>query len=113
MNIEKIKKALEEKSEKKYREFSLRLINGSSLPLLGIRLPNLRRLAAENDGYYYKIGAAWCVATALVKYPEKTLNFLRVCRLDDFTYNKAIQKSVESHRISDGTKLKLKAMKRK
>ena len=44
---------------------------------------------------------------------EKTLAFLRVCRLDDFTFNKAIQKSVESHIISEETKLKLKAMKRK
>ena len=68
---------------------------------------------AENDGYYYKIGAAWCIATAAAKYPEKTLEFLKVCRLDDFTFNKAIQKAVESHRIDDLYKQKLKTMKRK
>lgn len=39
--------------------------------------------------------------------------YLEVCRFDDFTYNKAIQKMVESHRISIENKQKLKALKRK
>lgn len=67
----------------------------------------------ENDGYYYKMGVAWLIATALAKQTEKTLNFMETCKLDDFTYNKAIQKAVESRRISPELKVQLKKMKRK
>ena len=67
----------------------------------------------ENDGYYYKMGVAWLIATALAKQTEKTMNFMETCKLDDFTYNKAIQKAVESRRISPELKVQLKKMKRK
>ena len=66
----------------------------------------------NNDGYYYKMGAAWCAATALAKFPDKVFAFLENDRLDDWTHNKAIQKMIESRRISDGDKKRLRSMKR-
>ncbi|MDD6798736.1 MAG: DNA alkylation repair protein [Clostridia bacterium] len=65
------------------------------------------------DGYYTKMGVAWCVATAYAKYPGKTLEFLKDNELDDWTYNKSIQKMAESFRVSDEDKKMLKKMKRK
>lgn len=230
MDITGIKKFLSENSEEKYRDFSLKLIKESEYPLLGVRLPILKKSAAEicrnkdgesflnecdfssiemcllysyvlgktkaditvlweyfrraaehtdnwctcdilcqsfkqcgknkafvlkkliaflesgktyymriaavmlmsyyltdeytdtalkladkykNDCYYYKMGIAWLIATALSKQTEKTLVFMETCTLDNFTYNKAIQKAVESRRINDELKEKLKKMKRK
>lgn len=67
----------------------------------------------KNDGYYAKMGVAWAIASAYVKYPEKTMQLLKNNNLDDFTFNKSIQKMQESFRISDEDKNILKAMKRK
>lgn len=65
------------------------------------------------DAYYTKMGVAWCVATAYAKYPEKTHKFLLYNELDDWTFNKSIQKMTESFRVSDTDKEILKKMKRK
>lgn len=230
MNLDEIKEIFTQKSEEKYRDFSGTLINNSTLPLLGVRLPELKKLAVSidkngeavqflevcdfssiemcllysyvlgrikrdieellayfekaaahadnwctcdilcqsfkqckkqrekvwvllekyiksgetylmriavvmmmsyyltdeyiarvfealseynNDGYYYKMGAAWCAATAFAKYPDRTYSFLQTCSFDDFTFNKAIQKMLESRRVSGSDKIKLRAMKRK
>ncbi len=66
----------------------------------------------QDDGYYLKMGVAWGIATAYVKYPEKTLALLKENNLDDFTFHKAIQKMQESYRISKEEKTVLKSMKR-
>lgn len=66
----------------------------------------------KNDGYYMKMGVAWTLSTAYVKYPEKTMQLLRNNNLDDFTYNKSLQKMQESFRISGENKQLLKKMKR-
>lgn len=68
---------------------------------------------AKNDDYYYKMGAAWTVATAMAKYRDKTFEFLKTCNLDNWTYNKAIQKMTESLRVSEKDKKILLKMKRK
>lgn len=64
------------------------------------------------DAYYTKMGVAWCLATAYAKYPEQTHAFLLNNQLDDWTYNKAIQKMTESFRVSKEDKEILKKMKR-
>ena len=66
----------------------------------------------KNDGYYLKMGVAWGLAEAYVKCPEPTKAFLKNNHLDDFTFNKAIQKMQESFRITPEEKAALKAMKR-
>lgn len=47
MSITEIKKFLTENSEEKYRDFSFGLIKKSDYPLIGVRLPTLKRLANE------------------------------------------------------------------
>lgn len=67
----------------------------------------------QHPGYYTKMGVAWCVATAYAKFPEKTMAFLKENQLDDWTYNKSIQKMKESFRVSEADKIILNGMKRK
>ena len=43
----------------------------------------------------------------------ETLAYLRDSRLDDWTYNKALQKITESYRVSPEGKAQIRAMKRK
>ena len=66
----------------------------------------------KDDRYYVNMAVAWTVSMCYVKYPEKTEAFLKSCRLDDFTYNKSIQKTCESFRVSPEDKKLLRAMKR-
>lgn len=65
------------------------------------------------DAYYTKMGVAWCVATAYAKYPKETYAFLLNNRLDDWTFNKSIQKMRESFRVSTEDKEMLQKMKRR
>lgn len=66
----------------------------------------------QHDEYYVKMGAAWAVSVCFIKFPERTMDFLKDNRLDDFTYNKSLQKIIESRRVNDETKAKLRGMKR-
>ena len=52
--------------------------------------------ALKHDSYYRKMGVAWSVATAMAKQREKTLEYMQPGNntLDDWTYNKSIQKNV-------------------
>lgn len=67
----------------------------------------------KHDGYYCRMGVAWGLATAYAKFPEQTHAFLLCNHLDDFTYNKAIQKMLESYRITPKQKKILREMKRR
>ena len=44
---------------------------------------------------------------SLIKYYEDTIEYLKTSKIDNWTYNKAIQKAIESYRISDGKKQEL------
>lgn len=66
-----------------------------------------------HEGYYCRMGVAWGVAAAYAKFPEETRAFLQENHLDDFTYNKAIQKMLESYRVPKEDKEALRAMKRR
>ena len=65
------------------------------------------------DSYYSRMGVAWAVATVMAKYPDKCIAYMNSHdnRLDDWTYNKAIQKMKESFRVdkSDIEKIKKRA----
>lgn len=67
----------------------------------------------NNDNYYVKMAIAWLISMCFVKYKEKTFNYLKKNNLDKFTYNKAIQKIIESLRVSAEDKKTLKEMKKK
>ncbi len=67
----------------------------------------------DSDRYYVQMGIAWGISVAFVKNAEKTMEFLKNNDLDDFTYNKALQKIIESNRVSKEVKDEIKKMKRR
>lgn len=69
--------------------------------------------ALRTEEYYINMAVAWLFAEALAKQYDAALPYILDHRLDTWTHNKAIQKAVESRRISDETKAYLKTLKRK
>ena len=61
--------------------------------------------------YYVNMMIAWYFATALAKQYESVLPYLEDRRLADWVHNKAIQKSIESYRITDEQKAYLRTLK--
>lgn len=78
-------------------------------------LPEYLELAAgiRSEEYYVNMMTAWFFATALAKQYDAAVVFIEERRLDEWTHNKAIQKAVESYRITDEQKAYLKTLKRK
>ena len=64
------------------------------------------------EGYYVKMAIAWLISIAYIKYPTYMLEYLNNNSLDNFTYNKALQKIIESYRVSKEEKEKIKEMKK-
>lgn len=69
----------------------------------------------KNENYYCKMAVAWAIATAWAKQRDKTYSYMQEGKntLEDWTYNKAIQKMLESYRISREDKDLLRKMKRR
>ena len=54
---------------------------------------------------------AWYFATALAKRYDETLPYIENHVLDEWTHRKAIQKAVESYRVTDEHKEYLKSLR--
>lgn len=67
----------------------------------------------ENDDYYVKMAVAWAISVFFVNAREETRRYLENNRLDDFTFNKSLQKIIESYRVTPQDKAEIRAMKRK
>lgn len=67
----------------------------------------------RSDEYYVNMMIAWYFATALAKQYDAVLPFMENHCLEVWTHNKAIQKSVESYRITKEQKEYLRSSKRK
>ena len=65
----------------------------------------------RSEEYYVNMMTAWLFAEALVKQWDTTLPYIVEQRLDKWTHNKAIQKAIESYRLSDEQKTYLKSLK--
>ena len=65
----------------------------------------------RSSEYYVNMMIAWYFATALAKQYEVILPFIENRRLDTWTHNKAIQKALESYRITPEQKEYLKGLK--
>ena len=53
----------------------------------------------SHDGYYVKMGIAWVLAEIGIKYNNKLMKYLKgKNNLDKFTFNKTLQKMIESYR---------------
>ena len=66
----------------------------------------------HHEGYYVRMGVAWAISVCFVKFPQQTMAYLQQNSLDNFTYNKALQKIVESYRVDAATKDVIRGMKR-
>lgn len=64
------------------------------------------------DKYYVKMAISWAISICLIKFYDETVKFLEISKIDNWTYNKAIQKAVESYKISQDRKEILKTMKK-
>lgn len=64
------------------------------------------------DKYYTQMASAWLISVMFVKYRDYTLDYLYNNNLDDFTYNKALQKIRESLRVTKQDKELMKTLKR-
>ena len=67
--------------------------------------------AVRSEEYYIRMMIAWYFATALAKQYDSVLPYITERKLDPWTHNKAIQKSVESYRITPEQKTFLKTLK--
>ncbi|MEN6413051.1 MAG: DNA alkylation repair protein [Veillonellales bacterium] len=77
---------------------------------IGRVLQSLDRV--KNDGYYAKMAVAWALSVCYIKLPEPVMAYLKNNTLDDFTYNKALQKITESYRVDQQAKEIIRRMKR-
>lgn len=72
-------------------------------------LPRIAEI--RSDEYYIKMMQAWFFATALAKQWDCAVKIIEERRLDEWTHRKAIQKSVESFRITKEQKEYLKSLR--
>ena len=67
--------------------------------------------AIKSDEYYINMMRAWYFATALAKQYDAIIPYIEQKKLDPWTHNKAIQKAVESYRITPVQKEYLKTFR--
>lgn len=65
----------------------------------------------HHNGYYAKMAVAWAVSVCYVKFREQTGTFLKKQSLEPWTQQKALQKILESYRVSPEDKREIRAMK--
>jgi len=65
----------------------------------------------KSDEYYIKMMIAWFFAESLSKQKDATLPYIENKKLEKWTHNKAIQKAIESRKISEDFKIYLRDLK--
>lgn len=68
--------------------------------------------AISSEAYYVQMAVAWAISICLIKFYDQTISYLKIAKLDKFTYNKALQKAIESYRITNFRKDQLRKMKK-
>lgn len=54
--------------------------------------------------YYAKMAVAWALSICFINFPDRTIEYLKVSKLDNWTFNKTIQKIRESMKVDKKTK---------
>ncbi|QKF65410.1 DNA alkylation repair protein [Campylobacter corcagiensis] len=67
----------------------------------------------NNLAYYDTMGHAWLISECMARYPSKTFEFLKDRNLKEKTFKKAVSKSLDSFRVSEIYKQKLKGLRLK
>ena len=65
----------------------------------------------KGEDYYLKMMVAWYFATALAKQYDAAVKYIEERKLDEWGHKKAIQKAVESFRVTDEHKEYLKSFR--
>lgn len=65
----------------------------------------------KGEDYYLKMMVAWYFATALAKQYDASIVYFEKRKLDEWCHKKAIQKAIESYRVSDEHKNYLRSLK--
>ena len=65
----------------------------------------------KTNEYYLEMAIAWCLSTCYIKYPNITINILKNKQLEKNIHNKTIQKIIESTRINNEEKNKIRKLK--
>lgn len=63
------------------------------------------------EDYYIRMMVAWYFATALAKQYDESVVYIEEHRLEPWTHKKAIQKAVESYRVTEAHKEYLKMLR--
>ena len=66
----------------------------------------------KSDEYYINMMRAWYFATGAAKHFDKILAYFKQNKIDDWTRRRAIQKAIESYRITPENKLILRQIKK-
>lgn len=98
------------------KEFELRfmLIMMLNYYLIDSYIPKVLTIidSIKTDFYYTNMAIAWLISVLFVKDREKTLYYLKNNHLPTFTYNKTLQKIIESNRVSKLDKEMIRGMKK-
>ena len=65
----------------------------------------------QGEDYYLNMMKAWYFATALAKKYEEVVPYFEEHRLDAWVHRKAIQKAVESYRVTEAHKAYVKSLR--
>ena len=65
----------------------------------------------QGEDYYIKMMVAWYFATVLAKQYDESVVYIEEHRLEPWTHKKAIQKAVESYRVTEAHKEYLKMLR--
>lgn len=108
---QKIDPLLKQKGEFKVRVGLVLLLGYVSPDYLNVIFDRAESLKNREE-YYIKMAVAWLIAECFIKYPEETLSYLKVSKLERWTFNKAISKICDSYRVEPDAKTYLKTLKK-
>ncbi len=127
MNREECEKRLFGLQDPEYRSFHSSLVpNIPAESIIGVRIPLLKQLAKEMYSGTAKDKQEFMNELPHRYYEENQLHIMMIClekdfdavipffenrRLEPWTHNKAIQKAIESYRVSAGHKEYLRTLK--
>ena len=63
------------------------------------------------DDYYVKMANAWLISYMFINYFDDTIKFIKNSKIDNWTKRKGITKAIESFKISEDNKKKLRGIR--
>lgn len=116
---------ISDEDKPRFLSFTLEFLSGSEYEKRFVLVILLSKYLTQNNldlifnvcgrvegSYYVKMAVAWLLSFCFIEFSDRTTRFLENCTLDDWTYNKTLQKIVESNKIDTQTKQQIKALKR-